>query len=847
MGVPRFGPNVEVNFRAIPSFRPQTPDAAQHLLAGLGTVFDSINQTVGRMAEARVAQEALAAGEKAGTVSGFDPNTLPEDFTVASENYRKGALQSFATQLELSRDQAFHQAQMDWVQLPEEARTPEWLSGKLYGWVEGTASKLPSEMQPGFRQLALAKAQPMVLNATEQFLNARQKQARVDNEALFNLYKDELIRNPLPANEVEQKAYDTTLAQLRHVMEGMDLSTPEKAVKTQDVLREIRSAALLRGFETEKDKVGYIEKFIQEDPAVLGLTSEEQNKLVDVMKSQVNDQSWVEQQRQVELTFGQKLGLELSKNDIESLVKDGAVSEKELMGFFDKNQEHLAPDWAANQLTALRAARQKISEEHDLMAGILAGEIPVDVSSEKTQSLVDKYVSQYLLGGENPVAGATITGRFGDQRPGHAHDGLDLATKPGTPIHSIRSGTVLKVGKQGGYGQVVEVLQDDGTTALYAHAERLLVKPGQTVTPGQPLATVGSTGNSTGPHLHLRIQDRQGKLVDPQAYLKKTASGVALDARQAMEEIIRKTGVVPTAYRNQLVALSHGPATQQAEAASRYGWLLDRGIELRGVSDKDRGLLARIYVELERGVPTEKAVEIAQFYTDPSNNNLLAANKERLKEVLKKQENRVELVFGSEGFLGIGRTIPGIPLVGGVKDNVQADWETAFSQAYLKTGGDETAARKEAGRVLKKLWGVSRLSGSDQLMKYPPEQIYGLSGYSESENAEWMRKQLWKEVGNQFMPRPEALFLVADKVTMRGGEHGTPDYLVFGKNKNGLFEPIILEGKHVRWRPDPVPEMTWAKQKREALLRQKVHQAKDFRSGKYHDLNLATPVFGVVK
>ncbi len=94
------------------------------------------------------------------------------------------------------------------------------------------------------------------------------------------------------------------------------------------------------------------------------------------------------------------------------------------------------------------------------------------------------------------------------------HDGLDLGATEGTPIHAAAAGVVRFAGKRGGYGNVVIVEHADGTETRYAHCRDLGVKPGDAVGAGQTIATVGSTGRSTGPHLHYEVR-RDGRPVDP--------------------------------------------------------------------------------------------------------------------------------------------------------------------------------------------------------------------------------------------------------------------------------------------------------------------------------------------
>ncbi len=115
-------------------------------------------------------------------------------------------------------------------------------------------------------------------------------------------------------------------------------------------------------------------------------------------------------------------------------------------------------------------------------------------------------------------SGYTITSRYGS-RWGGTHSGLDIAAPKGTTIYAAASGTVASAQQSGGgYGNYVVINHGNGVQTLYAHCTSLLVSDGQTVSQGQAIATVGSTGNSTGPHLHLEIRVN-GTTLNPQNYL----------------------------------------------------------------------------------------------------------------------------------------------------------------------------------------------------------------------------------------------------------------------------------------------------------------------------------------
>ena len=115
-----------------------------------------------------------------------------------------------------------------------------------------------------------------------------------------------------------------------------------------------------------------------------------------------------------------------------------------------------------------------------------------------------------------PVNGAVVSG-FG-MRWGRMHEGIDIAAALGTPIRAAAAGTVIHAGWLGGYGNLVVVDHGDGLATAYAHASAILVAVGQQVSQGGTLSLVGSTGNSSGPHLHFEVRVN-GSAVDPLLYL----------------------------------------------------------------------------------------------------------------------------------------------------------------------------------------------------------------------------------------------------------------------------------------------------------------------------------------
>lgn len=116
-----------------------------------------------------------------------------------------------------------------------------------------------------------------------------------------------------------------------------------------------------------------------------------------------------------------------------------------------------------------------------------------------------------------PISG-TITSRFGYRRTG-LHTGLDIAAPTGTKIKAAAAGTVKYSGTSStGYGKYIVITHANGIETYYCHCSALYVTTGQSISQGQVIAAVGSTGNSTGPHLHLEVRVN-GACQNPQNYL----------------------------------------------------------------------------------------------------------------------------------------------------------------------------------------------------------------------------------------------------------------------------------------------------------------------------------------
>ena len=150
----------------------------------------------------------------------------------------------------------------------------------------------------------------------------------------------------------------------------------------------------------------------------------------------------------------------------------------------------------------------------------------VDIAKANLMPEVEEIVEENSLPQINgvklavtPVSGK-ITSRYGvsSRIRSSNHTGLDIACSSGTPIKVVSSGTVTFASYKGSYGNLVKVEHGNGVETWYAHCSKIYAKVGQKVSAGDVISAVGSTGNSTGPHLHLEIR-LNGNTVNPQKYL----------------------------------------------------------------------------------------------------------------------------------------------------------------------------------------------------------------------------------------------------------------------------------------------------------------------------------------
>ena len=252
------------------------------------------------------------------------------------------------------------------------------------------------------------------------------------------------------------------------------------------------------------------------DTVTLSAEPEYELKFVNKSEETNEDSILVAMQKEMKITYkyydillnNEKIDSVDTKEEAEEIVN--SMNEQNLEGFSltiaekvtENPQEILTNDLEVAKNTVLgkisAEALQKKQEEE-------AAKALADVNGIKIAVL--------------PVTG-TISSRYGvsSRIRVSTHTGLDIAAASGTPIKVVSGGTVTFAGWSGSYGYLVKVSHGNGVETWYAHTSKMYVSVGQSVVAGDLIAAVGSTGNSTGPHLHLEIRIN-GKTVNPQNYI----------------------------------------------------------------------------------------------------------------------------------------------------------------------------------------------------------------------------------------------------------------------------------------------------------------------------------------
>ena len=203
-------------------------------------------------------------------------------------------------------------------------------------------------------------------------------------------------------------------------------------------------------------------------------------------------------------------------NNEETKVYVNSMEEaEEMVSTLKEQYSEIEPDLVINQIYLDNV--DEVNEENIKLAKAKLTDNLQEELEEKEK--IDSRTVNGIYLAVVPVTGR-ISSRFGANESirDHTHKGIDIAATRGTPILATASGKVTFAGWSSGYGYLVKIDHGNNVETYYGHCSKLYVSAGDTVEAGEKIAAVGSTGNSTGNHLHFEIR-LNGKQVNPQSYV----------------------------------------------------------------------------------------------------------------------------------------------------------------------------------------------------------------------------------------------------------------------------------------------------------------------------------------
>lgn len=224
------------------------------------------------------------------------------------------------------------------------------------------------------------------------------------------------------------------------------------------------------------------------------------------------------------IQIGDELNLIVPKPFINVQVKRKVVQEEKIAYetsyeyvsymFNDEEVINKAGKYGISEIEAIVTEENGIQIAKEVVSEKVISEPSTEIVVTGTQDPPPKQGTGYFI---NPLPGSSISSRYGS-RSGGFHRGQDMAKASGSSIKAADGGTVIFAGYNGSYGYMIDIDHGGGFTTRYAHCSELYVSSGEKVYQGKIIGAVGSTGVSTGPHLHFEVR-KYGSTVNPASYI----------------------------------------------------------------------------------------------------------------------------------------------------------------------------------------------------------------------------------------------------------------------------------------------------------------------------------------
>lgn len=371
---------------------------------------------------------------------------------------------------------------------------------------------------------------PLTANSTESIDTLRQQQQQMnqqhqsvvnDRDRLTNIQQEAqkhltgLKQNVQTTDSyIQESESRLQLATQRLQQLETDLAAAERSYED----RQVATVARLRYLQRSPTSVGWAVLLESQNISDF-ISRRHQLKLV----YQADQKILVKLNAQAKLINKQKTDVEQQKNEI-ALIREQLLAQKADYQTQAQSQSELIQRLNSDRL-ALEAAQNQLERESKNLEILIQQKVAESRARVEAQTKTNSRTSIIIRGtgvmaypSDAPTSspfGWRIHPILGYRR---FHAGLDFAASYGSKIRAADSGTVIFAGWYGGYGRAVIIDHGNGITTLYGHTSELYVSEGQTVERGQAIGAVGSTGFSTGPHLHFEVR-RNGTPVNPIDYL----------------------------------------------------------------------------------------------------------------------------------------------------------------------------------------------------------------------------------------------------------------------------------------------------------------------------------------
>lgn len=375
-----------------------------------------------------------------------------------------------------------------------------WMGGGL-----PVSAQISPQISPGPAQVAQA----------ESVDSLRQQQQRLEQQRSQILKERDRVRNLQKAAEGNLKGLQKTI------------KATANQIKTSEAQLQ-KATSQLRALEATlvKAEQAYQQKQYATVARLRFLQRQQMERGWAVLLQSQNLNEFLDRRRQLKLIYAadremlvglkqetdrldrQRAQVEQKKNEIALLTQQLLAQKADVEAEAESQKGLIARLNSDNK--ALEAAEAQLAKDSQAIARLIRQRIPGGIAYRGTGQMLFP-----SLGEITSVFGWRTHPILGYER---FHAGLDIGADYGTLIHAADSGTVILAGWYGGYGNTVIIDHGGGITSLYAHASELYVHEGQTLQRGQAIAAVGSSGLSTGPHLHFEVREN-GEPTDPMNYL----------------------------------------------------------------------------------------------------------------------------------------------------------------------------------------------------------------------------------------------------------------------------------------------------------------------------------------